>query len=97
MAEAAMGRISDALTEINFRREPIYLDDASLLNGMHDNYRYAIAALPGLKDLRERFIGRVNHVSGEKYSQEIDDLLIFNVGSRSDSERWKGSATEGSE
>lgn len=96
MAETAMGRTSDALTEINFRREPIYLDDAALIDGTHDNYRYAILALPGLRDLRERFIGRVNHGSGEKYSQDIDDLLRFNVSSRSDSERWKESGTDGS-
>jgi hypothetical protein len=94
MAESVLGRTSDALTEINFRREPIYLDDPSLMDGTHDNYRYAILALPGLRDLRERFIGRVSHLSGEKYSQDIDDLLKFNVESRSDSERWKGSGTD---
>ncbi len=96
MAESVIGRTSDALTEINFRREPIYLDDAALIDGAHDNYRYAILALPGLRDLRERFIGRVSHVSEEKYSQDIDDLLKFNVSARSDSERWKGSDPEGS-
>jgi hypothetical protein len=96
IAESALVRTSDALTEINFRREPIYLDDVSLMDGEHDSYRYAILALPGLRDLRERFIGRVNHVSEEQYSRDIDDLLKFNVGSRSDPERWKGPSTEGS-
>ncbi|HEY3420877.1 MAG TPA: hypothetical protein VGK23_10020 [Methanomassiliicoccales archaeon] len=96
MAESVMGLTADALTEINFRREPIYLDESTLTDGMHDNYRYALLALPGLEDLRDRFIGRVSHVSAEKYSQDIDDLLRFNVSSRSDLERWKDPGTDGS-
>jgi hypothetical protein len=97
VAEAAMERTADALTEINFRREPIYLDDAALLSEIHAKYRYAINALPGLRDLRDRFIGRVQHVSGEKYSQWIGDLLMFNATSKSDSERWRGPGSEGTE
>jgi hypothetical protein len=97
LAESVMGRTADALTEINFRREPIYLDDAALIDGTHDNYRYAILALPGLRDLRERFIGRINHVSAEQYAKDIDDLLKFNASSASDAERWKGSGTEGTD
>ncbi len=94
-AESALERTTEALTEINFRREPIYLEDAELLDPEHANYRHAIDALPGLKDLRERFIGRVAHGSGEKYSQDIDDLLKFNSVQRPDSERWKGPGPEG--
>ena len=94
-AEAALERTVNALVEINFRREPIYLDEAALLSEAHTHYRYAINALPGLRDLRERFIGRVQHVSAEQYVQQIDDLLTFNTTSRSDSDRWKGPETEG--
>ena len=94
-AEAALERTVNALVEINFRREPIYLDEAALLSEAHTHYRYAINALPGLRDLRERFIGRVQHVSTEQYVQQIDDLLTFNTTSRSDSDRWKGPETEG--
>jgi hypothetical protein len=93
----AMERTADALTEINFRREPIYLDEADLLKDEFSHYRYAIDALPGLKDLRGRFIGRLNHGSAEKYSKDLDALLLFNKESMSDLERWKGAGTDGAE
>jgi hypothetical protein len=92
--EASLERTANALIEINFRREPIYLDEAALLDEAHAHYRYAINALPGLRDLRDRFIGRVQHVSSDQYAQQIDDLLRFNATSRSDSERWKGQGND---
>lgn len=91
-----MERTIDGLTEINFRREPIYLEDADLFKEEYDHYRYAISALAGLKDLRERFIGRIQHGSAEKYAKDLDDLLSFNVRSTVDTERWPGPG-EGSE
>jgi hypothetical protein len=93
-AGSSMERTAEALAEINFRREPIYLDEGSLLNETYSNYRHAINALPGLRDLRLRFIGRIQHGSREQYSKDLDDLLRFNVTSMSDSERWKGSGPD---
>lgn len=93
----ALEGTADALTEINFRREPVYLGEADLLKEEFSHYRYAIDALPGLKDLRERFIGRLQHGSAEQYSKDLDDLLLFNKESRSDLERWKGAGTGGPE
>jgi hypothetical protein len=85
---SAMEQTVDTLTEINFRREPIYLDDASLFKEEYSHYRYAINALPGLRDLRERFIGRITHTSSEQYKKDLDDLLSFNVKARTDQEKW---------
>jgi hypothetical protein len=87
---STMERTADALTEINFRREPIYLAEADLLKEEFSHYRHAIDALPGLRDLRERFIGRIQHGSAERYTKDLDDLLRFNQGSRSDLDRWDG-------
>ncbi len=95
-AEKALERTANALSEINFRREPVYLDDAALMNETNSKYRYAINALPGLRDLRSRFIGRVQHGSAEGYSKDIEALLRFNADSKADSERMKGMGTEGS-
>jgi hypothetical protein len=87
---STMERTADALTEINFRREPIYLAEGDLLKQEHSHYRHAIDALPGLRDLRERFIGRIQHGSAERYAPDLDDLLRFNKDSTSDMDRWSG-------
>jgi hypothetical protein len=85
---STLERTMDALTEINFRREPIYLEEGDLLKEEHAHYRYAIDALPGLRDLRERFIGRIPHGSAENYQKDLDNLLTFNIKARTESERW---------
>jgi hypothetical protein len=51
-------------------------------------HRYSISRLPGLRDLRARFIGRVVHSSEEQWKGDIASLLAFNRNSIDDGEKW---------
>ena len=87
-SEELLDRISSCLVTINFRREPIYLEEAQLFAPDNLRYRYAIARLPDLRSLRERFVGRVMHLSPEQWQSDVLELLTFNGRERSDSARW---------
>jgi hypothetical protein len=72
----AVDRLGAGLALVNFRREPIYLPDASL--DMQERYRrYAIAArrLPELRALRAAFAGRAIHSSLDAWRRQLDGLL----------------------
>jgi hypothetical protein len=77
------------LVEINFRREPIYLTEESLMKPEYERYLYAAKRLAGLHVLRDNFIGRVAHSSPEKWRSEISALLKFNAESVNNSEKWE--------
>jgi hypothetical protein len=62
-----LAELKSGLREINFRREPIYLDDPK--------YAFSIARLAGLRLLRELFIGRVIHTDPEQWQQDVLKLL----------------------
>ncbi|MDE3167718.1 MAG: hypothetical protein KGN36_18095 [Acidobacteriota bacterium] len=57
---------------MNFRREPVYLPDASI-EQQPRFHRYAIGArkLPDLRALRGAFAGRAIHSSVEEWSTQI--------------------------
>lgn len=94
-SEELLDRISSCLVNINFRREPIYLEEAKLFAPEYLRYRYAIARLPDLRSLRERFVGRVMHLSPEQWQSDVQELLTFNGRERSDSARWTRRAENG--
>jgi len=81
--------VNRCLIEINFRREPIYLTEESLMEPEYERYLYAVKRLAGLRILRDNFIGRVAHSSPEKWRSEISSLLKFNAESVNNSEKWE--------
>jgi hypothetical protein len=72
----AIRRLNCSLLLLNFRREPVYLSDDSLM--MQPRYRrYAIACrkIPSLRLLRSAFLGRALHTSPQAWQQQIERLL----------------------
>jgi hypothetical protein len=79
-AETPTATAVDALTRglalINFRREPVYLPDASL-EEQPRYHRYAIGArkLPDLRRLRAAYAGRAIHSSFETWTSQVNTFL----------------------
>ncbi len=75
-ADAAIARLTRGLALINFRREPIYLPDASL-DQQPRFHRYAIGArkLADLRGLRSAFAGRAIHSSLETHGAQVSSIL----------------------
>jgi len=63
--------LTRGLALVNFRREPVYLPDASLEREARF-HRYAIGRrkLPDLANLRAAFLGRAIHSSIEEWEQQ---------------------------
>jgi len=80
--------INQAMTEINFRREPIYLSEEKLNEPEYLKYKLAVEKLPALRTLRSLFIGRVIHSSLEQWQADVSDLLKFNVSETNDGQKW---------
>jgi len=74
---------------VNFRREPIYLPEEKLNEPRYERYRNALQRIPGLSQLRERFIGRVIHTSAAQWRRDVVDLLRFNVSADDDRLKWR--------
>ncbi|MEO8591916.1 MAG: hypothetical protein ABI759_01215 [Candidatus Solibacter sp.] len=75
--DAAIARITRGLALVNFRREPVYLPDASLQQ--QPRYaRYAIGArkLPDLRALRGAYAGRAIHSSLENWKAQVDSATV---------------------
>lgn len=89
-AERAARHLSRCMLTINFRREPIYLPTPRLSEPRYVHYAAAVAAMPCLQELRDRFIGRVIHRTPEGWQRDVLDLLTFNTSTRDDSARWRG-------
>jgi hypothetical protein len=70
--EPAVARLTRGLALVNFRREPIYLPDASLEQQPRFQ-RYAIGArkLPDLRALRAAYLGRAIHSSPETWLAQV--------------------------
>lgn len=83
-----LDRTNAALEAINFRREPIYLEEGKLYTPEYSRYRYAMMKVPELRDLRARFIGRVIHSDPLQWATDVSDLLSFNVSAKDDDQRW---------
>lgn len=74
--EAAVDRITRGLALVNFRREPVYLPDASLEREPRF-HRYAIASrkLADLRALRAGMAGRAIHTSIEKWTAQVEAIV----------------------
>lgn len=84
-----INRMNRCMLAINFRREPIYLPEERLDEPRYQKYKYAIAKIPSLRELRRLFIGRVIHSSFEQWGRDVMDLLTFNVSTPDDGAVWK--------
>jgi hypothetical protein len=90
VADSSLGRINRAMIEVNFRREPIYLPEARLLEPKYLRYYHSVRRLPALRLLRERFIGRVVHLDPEQWKRDVGELLAFNVATTDDAAVFRG-------
>lgn len=72
-------KINKAMISINFRREPVYIDENALYDPKNIKYRFAISKIAELRELREMFIGRVIHLNFDYWKNKIQELLKFNV------------------
>ncbi len=88
-SEQAIADLNLGLSAINFRREPIYLSEERLLEPRYRKYRSALERVPELRRMRRAFIGRVFHVSRERWEADVLDLLSFHVRSLDDEETWQ--------
>jgi len=76
IVDNAIQQLNRAIVLLNFRREPIYLPDDSLL--MQPRFhRYAIACrkLPELVRLRSSFLGRAIHTTPEAWQKQLEGFL----------------------
>lgn len=77
------------LSAVNFRREPIYLNEAELMKPEYSGYRFSIQKIPALRSLRDCFVGRIVHSSFQQWSEDVADLLQFNVGVSDEDAKWE--------
>ena len=84
--ERAMDATGRALESIDFRREPFALTEEELAHPERANLRHILNLVPGLRELRQRFIGRVVHSSLERWAERTEELLRFNVSALRDDE-----------
>lgn len=72
--DAFLKDVNRCMSAINFRREPIYLDEESLADPRYSAYRFSILRLPQLRRLRSLFKGRVIHNEG--WARSLDALAV---------------------
>jgi hypothetical protein len=71
-----VGAINRGLVSLNFRREPIYLDDRRLeTDHRYRHYAIALRKLPELAEVRRSLVGRAIHTSPEAWARQLEDLL----------------------
>jgi hypothetical protein len=72
----SIGRLTRGLSLVNFRREPVYLPDASL-DREAKYHRYAIGRrkLAELAELRAAFLGRAIHSSVDAWQHQVDEVI----------------------
>jgi hypothetical protein len=87
--EKIVGAVQKCVKRINFRREPIYLSEEKLKEPKYWKYKFVLDKIPELKFLREAFIGRVVHRSGEQWQKDARELLEFNVSQKEDGAKWR--------
>jgi hypothetical protein len=68
--------VNRALIALNFRREPIYLDTATLESELrYRHYAIALRKVAELARLRDAFVGRAIHTSVSAWTTTLDGLL----------------------
>ncbi|MCU0482699.1 MAG: hypothetical protein MUC54_00240 [Chloroflexi bacterium] len=93
-ARGTVGRISAALVDARFLREPIALPDDQLATPKGIRYRLALRALPSLAAARAAFVARLVHRDEESWSAALDDLIAWHGSCRDDAATWPGRAAQ---
>ena len=93
-ADSSLARINKCMIVVNFRREPIYLQDERLAESEYSRYLFSIRRIPELRLLRDQYIGRVIHSSPEQWRRDVMSLLKFNVITEEDKDRWTSEEAE---
>jgi hypothetical protein len=76
VVEDAIRQLNRAIVLLNFRREPIYLpDDSLLLQPRFHRYAIACRKIPELVRLRASFLGRAIHTSPAAWQKQFDSYL----------------------
>jgi hypothetical protein len=76
LIDAAIRQLNRAIVLLNFRREPIYLPDASLrIQPRFRRYAIACRKLPELIRLRSSFLGRAIHTTPEAWRKQFESYL----------------------
>ncbi|PTD94589.1 hypothetical protein C9439_01875 [archaeon SCG-AAA382B04] len=75
-AQEFIKKMNRAMMDINFRREPIYLNDDKLEKKRYRKYKFAVQRMPSLRFLRQNYLGRVFHRSKDQWKQEVEDILV---------------------
>ncbi|HYB07212.1 MAG TPA: hypothetical protein VEB87_03545 [Nitrososphaerales archaeon] len=87
-AAVVIHELNEAIIATGFRREPIYLSEDQLNTPQYSKYLYASKHLDSLRHLRERFVGRIIHVTFDQWKADLTDALNFNATATDDSLRW---------
>ena len=76
LIETAIRQLNRAIILLNFRREPIYLaDDSLLLQPRFRRYAIACRKLPELVRLRTSFLGRAIHTTPASWQKQFESYL----------------------
>jgi hypothetical protein len=76
LIETAIHQLNRAIVLLNFRREPIYLpDDSLLLQPRFRRYAIACRKLPELVRLRASFLGRAIHTTPAAWQKQFESYL----------------------
>jgi hypothetical protein len=76
LIDAAVRQLNRAIVLLNFRREPIYLPDASLeVQPRFRRYAIACRKLPELVRLRSSFLGRAIHTTPQAWRKQFESYL----------------------
>jgi hypothetical protein len=76
LIETAIRQLNRAIVLLNFRREPIYLpDDSLLLQPRFRRYAIACRKLPDLVRLRSSFLGRAIHTTPAAWQKQFESYL----------------------
>jgi hypothetical protein len=90
IVDSMISRMNQLMLDINFRREPIFLPEATLrTEPKYARYRFAASKIPSLNYLRHRFIGRIIHSSFEQWKLDVMNLLLFNMSTNDDNAKWE--------
>jgi hypothetical protein len=76
LIDAAIRQLNRAIVLLNFRREPIYLpDDSLMLQPRFRRYAIACRKLPELVRLRSSFLGRAIHTTPAAWQKQFESYL----------------------
>ena len=93
-AGRAVARISAALVDARFLREPIALPDAQLATPEGIRYRLALRAIPSLAAARADFVARLVHRDEASWGAALDGLIAWHAACRDDTATWPGRAAQ---